>query len=313
MKSFVSRSAYCLRLFLIFALLLPVTAEAKPKTDPNAKIRAALAAAQTIYLQEADGTGTADFLLFQAGLRALGRYQLLNTTLGADLILRYEAPDDGLNPRRITFLDSKTLQPLGALSKSGGMLNKSANMAKSAAGLLAQITQFVGDSKPAQPIPAQPSPSTTPGLLTSTQQAASLLQAAHSVFVVELSDFCPGPKHTTCQLGELLGLLKSDLTGWGRYQLVDSLAAADLVVEMYGDYYLANQTTEFARFGTKVVGDSTPELNLTVLDAKTLAHLGGTSVDLNTDASLHAPDPKGATIQALVDSLKKIIDSPTTK
>jgi hypothetical protein len=305
-------------LCLVAALFLAFTATStyaasKPKVDPNAKLRAALYTAQTVYFvndyaasdQGSKKSATAFYPLvfvpvFNA-LQGMGRYQLVPSTTGADLVFQQDWNAG------IKVLDGKTLQLIGTFSFTGG------NLQKYTAKLLNQLRDLAGDSRSLKTIvPIPPTP-----LIVRMDEGGDdsallhALQSSHSVFMIEKDTF-PAPKKTPYQPGQMVAMLGSDLTAWARYRPVSSVADADLVVTFAVDDGCVGNGTKSERVGSwmKVPVadfkcDGGRSLGLVFRDAKTLQMLGSIWID-QPDLSIkpNQPNPRDVTFEKLIDVWK---------
>jgi hypothetical protein len=283
-------------------------------------VRDAIQTAQSIYIQEISDSRkpSEDFLAFYDGMQSLGRYQLVPTTVGADLILRYGLDRQGAH---VSVVDLKSGKLLGTeYYNSNSILldipvpildNVIAHKNKKdeAEWLVGFFKQQAGYSKSAGITATLPAQKTLPKSLTS-KQAKVRLQAANKVFMITdgvPNGFFVGPMIP-------FNLLQSDLQSWGRYKLVSSIAEADLVVEISGLRYV--YTADFSRENT---------IQIELLDAMTLENIWSTwdapPVRKRSYAKLLYPMPLYAdpehdasvSVQNLINDWKKEVGAPVTK
>jgi len=340
----LSRMLSCMIAILFFACAVASSAAPKkPKVDPDAALRAALNAAQTMYYgggnfyevlfanfsaTAANATATkafnakaagdySSFVTLYTALQAMNRYQVLPSTAGADLILIDDAGGWG-----VQVLDGKTLQRIGTLKMNAFT---ALSREKWAASITKQLLGFAGNSKSAKAIVVNPPPSFSAWMGEGIGDAAtsSRLQAAHSILIADQS---PNASDGTFRFaipvpdvpGQLASMLQSDLTTWGRYQVVSKVADADLVTSFYSasNCSYAGSTTEYVG----KVKESVPNLNcsgspvvgLIFLDAKTLLPVGFLQVDAPPISNKKGqPDPRGVAFQVLIDAWKSKIAAAT--
>jgi hypothetical protein len=287
-------------------------AASKPKVDPNVKLRAALGAAQTVYLMDDDagsdfGSNERAALFYSAfvslydGVQGMNRYQLLPTTTGADLVFR-DTSYGG-----IQVLDGKTLEPIGTITASAIFSRQ-----KYTEKLLDQLRDLVGDSKASKPIVPKPPPPLMSRMDEGSGNSAILpaIQAAHFVFILDRGTF-PAPGKTPYQPGQMVSMLRTELTTWGRYQVVSNIADADLVTTFAANDGCVGAGSKTIHEGA--ITSSVPEFKcsgnpyvaLVLLDAKTLQTLGSILVDQpNMSIKSNQPDPRVVTFQKLIDAWK---------
>ena len=303
------------RLLLIAILLcsLPAAAHADSKPKKLPEVAAAMQKAQSLYLQQNDQSfsktktqriPSADFLAFYNGLQALGRYQFVATPGQADLVLRYEAAGAA---RTIWVIDPKDLLSFGSFWNQGGLANNVANVQKAERELLQQAVVLIGTSKAATPV--QPLP--PPVLYPTTIDAPAKLRSATHVLLLDdgtARDF--PPKKRPYGRGQMAAQFKSEIAAWGHDQVVDSLADADIVLQLGGYIESYHETNVNAHGHSHTVDIDNPQLELNILDAKTLEPLANLSVTPVTSTRKSKPDPRLATIQRLFDQFTGLVNFP---
>jgi hypothetical protein len=316
------RSFVCSFVTLLSALAgVNAHAAFESRASAAARLKAALTSAQTVFFIEQDvnmvGSAAADpsvytpYPILYAGLQGMNRYQFLPSAAGADLIFADTRAS-------LNILDGKTLQLVGTL-----YINPFDMTAKKyTADLVKQLVKLAGPRRTASPIVSQPLPSPTPAqtkrdsLPPSALSAA--LQTAHSIYILDRGTF-PAPKKEQYQPGQMAARLQSGLKAWGQYQIVPTLAGADLVVTFAtDDGCVLTGTTTTERIGTikTDVPDTwcknTPSVGLRFLDAKTLQILGYLSID-QPDMTIRPgqPDPRDVTFQKLIEAWKSRLTAQT--
>jgi hypothetical protein len=285
-----------------------------PKVNPAAKLKAALSSAQTVFFVQQDvnmmGSAVDDpapyklYAPLYNGIQAMNRYQMLPSATGADLI--FASASGSLN-----ILDGKTFQLIGTLYINPFDLTAK----KYTADIVKQLARLAGTSKASRPTVQQSLPPQAPSRSkldpTPPSTLVQRLEKTHFLYILDLGTF-PAPKKEGYQPGQMVEMLSNDLSDWGRYQIVPTLAGADLIVAFTTDNgCVRTGTTTTGRIGhTKtdvpdIRCDDKPSVGLTFLDAKTLKIVGYVMID-QPDMSIRPgqPNPKDVTFQQLITAWK---------
>ncbi len=329
------------RFVLLLLCTLSLLARAAPKKpvgppEPGSKaaLTAALTAAHKIYLREdADVTTTKDYssqyVAFYEDMQTWGRYQLLPSTDGADLIFLFSP--FCIDTCYISVYNGKTMEWVGDIQQyMGGSslgLSKKGRI-KGAAKFIKKLMSYAGTSPSApasttrQPVspallplpdwanslgsgsaPAlnvSPNPSKT-FMGTPAFQTAFLawVKSAHRVLIVDdglrMSKNSP---FVGMQNG--LSLLDADLDAWGRYQRVSSLSDADFVM-----------IVEASRDCDKDIGGCEDSLYVSVRDPKTLRLLRIGSLTPKPWFKKGHPDLLAQGVANFVGTIRSMLGDPT--
>ena len=323
---------------MLCLLSLPTHAASKKPTGPpapgsKAALTAALSLAQKIYLRyggdENSANGyTADYTAFYQDMQTWGRYQLLPSTEGADLVIQYTAFCRDVCS--ITVYDGKTMAWVGGINQylGGSTLHVSnTTRAKGAAKFIKTLGPYAGPSHsansssgqqvvppPILPLPAWASPAGSGSAPSVVEEHISIgvpypgnaafqnaflewVKTQHKVLIID--DELSLTQNSPFGRKDVLTLFENDLNAWGRYKIVSSLADADFVMDVDGNGYCDQNSS------------CTYSLNASIRDPKTLRVLANNSfrptVEFNRKKQA---DPFPGSLQDFVDAIRVIVGDP---
>jgi hypothetical protein len=323
---------------VILCLLTSVaSASSKKTTGPpppgsKAALAAALTSAKTVYLRfGGDETNAADYPVdyaaFYQDMQVWGKYQLLPSTKGADLVIIYGAYCR--NSCLIEVYDGQTMAWIGEIlhnlggssihvsnaDRSNGAKNFVKTLAKYA-GTTAPKDGYSGKNPPPAPIPPVPSWAVAAG---GTDSAPRLVQehisqgvlhpatpafqdaflawikTAHNVLIVD--DELTMSQRSQLGRTDTLPLFKQDLNQWGRYKEVSSLAEADFVIDVSTTTYCDKDSCDSS-------------LNVRLEDPQTLRVLAVASVAAYVYYKKGQSDPFPSSMQSFVNAIRGLVGDP---
>jgi hypothetical protein len=243
------RSKWCAGAVILCLLAIGGQEALAKKVDPLAQAKAALQAAQTVYLVNGSddaglSNGLSIFAAFSQSMSAWGRYRLMPTTTGADILLVF----NDMDLCSVTVLDPKTLLSDGKISGFAGYFsqieqafgNHNAQVKQIATTM--KLLKLAAGASTAQPASNQPALAVDgangsaaglaalPAGVISPQEASSRILAAKTIMIVGIDDDAWEPTFAAVSFKQF----QTDLAAWKHYQVVTSLEQADLVFRLGG-------------------------------------------------------------------------------
>jgi hypothetical protein len=317
---------------MLYLLSLPVHAASKKAAGPpapgsKAALTLALTAAQKVYLRYAADESTAaryiaDYTAFYQDMQAWGRYHLLSSTEGADLVILYT--DFCRDECSIDIYDGRTLAWVGSINQYlGGSTLHVSNEArtKGAAKLIKTLKSYAGASHfanaatqqaiaaPILPLPAWASSlgvdsaphvveeHISQGVLHSGTAAfqntfLDWAKTVHNILIVD--ERLSMSTNTPFGRKDALNLFENDITE-GRLKLVSALSDADIVLDLSATAYCDEDSC-------------TDSLDMSIKDPTTLRVLTTGSIVPNLTFKKNHPDPFPGSVQDLVNQLRAIVE-----
>jgi hypothetical protein len=318
-------------------IALPAWGKPNVSAGPGSKaaLTAAMSSAHKIFLRYGGDESraaryTADYVAFYQGMQRWGRYRLLPSTEGADLIVVYAAFCRGFCS--VTVYDGKTMAWIGDIRRSIGRdpFHLSDETRRTdALEFVEALSPYAGASgstsapggqqvvaPPILPLPAWAASSfdasAAPSLVKVhiatifVDPASEAFQAAfeawakkqHTVLIVDRG--LTMSEHNPFGRKDALTMFEHDLSTWGRYKLVSTLADADFVIEV-------NATSICDEYSCS------NEMHMVVEDPKTLRMLTTGSVSANLHFRKNHIDQFLASVQDLTDLLEDTLGYPVNQ
>jgi hypothetical protein len=328
-------SRYCSA--LMFCLIAPMAwgRPVEPTTGPGSKaaLTAAMSGAHTIFLryggdESSEARYTPDYVAFYQGMQTWGRYRLLPTTEGADLVVVYEA--FCRNSCSVTVYDGKTMAWIGDIRRSMGweaLHVSDEKHKKEAAKFVEALMPYAGAASfpvpsgnrrivgpPTLPLPAWAASfdlSSAPSLVEGhfahifVEPASNPFQKAfqewakkqHAVLIVDRG--LTMSQNNPFGRKDALALFEQDLNTSGRYKLVTTLADADFAIAL-------NATSVCATNAYDADFTCSDDMTMSLEDPKTLRVLMIRSIEPNLHFGKNHADYFLFSTKELADELQDL-------